>query len=110
MELPRASSELLSSYKSHVGAESWKLCLSTSIVPSILELIEMLPIFAESGRDVEVCNHLTLINGYLLVSFRNMDDEFNIQECLENKSKSDIGSALGCTEAINVIKESFGGE
>ena len=98
-------------HKLNIGIESWRLRCSKSIVPILLELIELLPAFAKSGRDSEVCHHLRLINGYLLVSFRSIDDEANIRTSLNKTStKSDIGSALGCQEAMNVIKKSFGGE
>ena len=71
----------------------------------------MLPIFAKSYRDSEVRNHLHLINGYLLVSFRNtFDKEFDSQDCRWKEEKSDIGSALGCSEASKTIKKSFTGE
>ena len=109
MELQK-SSQILSSHISLIGIDAWRLRLSKFIVPAILELIEMLPIFAKSGRDLEVCNHLRLINGYLLISFRDVDCEFNVQECMVKMRKSDIGSALSCPEAINIIKKSFAGE
>lgn len=110
MELQLSSRQLLTSYKSHVGIEAWRLRLSKSIVPAILELVELLPTLAKSGRDVEVCNNLRLIDGYLLISFRNMTNELDMKECLVKKRKSEIGPALGCSEAINLLRKSFGGK
>ena len=110
VELQRCSRKLLSSYKAHIGVDSWRLRLSKSIVPTIMELVEMLPLFARSGRDLEVCTNLRLINGYLLVSFRDMDNEFDLKECIEKRRKSNISSALSCQEAMRVMKKSFGGE
>jgi len=108
VELQRCSRQLLSSYKSYIGIDSWRLRLSKSIVPTIIELLEMLPLFARSGRDLEVCTNLRLINGYLLVSFRDMDNEFDLKECIEKRRKSNISSALSCQGAISVMKKSFG--
>lgn len=109
-ELKRCSCQLVTAYKSFIGFEPWRLRLSKSVAPRILELIEVLPVFAKSGRDSEICSHLRLINGYLFVSFRDMKNEFDTDECFQNKRKSDIGPALGCPEAINLMKKSFGGE
>eukprot|EP00985_Skeletonema_marinoi_P020154 scaffold11821_cov66-Skeletonema_marinoi.AAC.1 len=64
------SLQVLSEYKSQLGAIEWKRRLSQNTVPTILELVEMLPILAKSGRDVEVRNYLRIIDGYLLISFR----------------------------------------
>jgi len=104
------SREVLGSYKSHLGASSWKRQLSKTIVPTILELVESLPAFAKSGREADVRNYLRLIDGYLMISFRGMTDDFDIEECLSEKRKSDAGSALSCSEAVEVVKRSFAGK
>ncbi|KAL9188081.1 hypothetical protein ACHAXT_006459 [Thalassiosira profunda] len=105
--LSRCSRDTLRLYKAHLGLSGWKQLLGQSVAPAVLELVEALPAFARSGRESEVCNHLRLIDGYLLVSFRGTDDDFNVQECLEERRKSDIGSALGCTEAVEVLTRAF---
>ena len=109
VELQKLSNQLLKYHKLLIGLESWRLRCSKSIVPILLELIEALPAFAKSGRDCEVCSHLRLINGYLLVSFPCLDGDADTWITLKGR-KSDVGSALACSEAINVIKKSFGGE
>ncbi|KAL7531629.1 hypothetical protein ACHAXR_009215 [Thalassiosira sp. AJA248-18] len=101
------SSGILHSYKSHLGATVWKRQLSQTIVPTILELVEALPAFAKSGRESEVHNYLRLIDGYLVISFRGMNNDFDAQECLREKRKSDIGSALSCAEPVDVVKKCF---
>ena len=65
----------------------------------------MIPILVKSGRDVEVRNHLRVIDGYLLISFRDKKK----QSCL-GKGKSEIGAALSCAEAAKVIQDAFSGE
>jgi len=106
----RTSREVLGSYKAHLGASNWKRQLSKTIVPTILELVESLPAFAKSGREADVRNYLRLIDGYLMISFRGMTDDFDIEECLSEKRKSDAGSALSCSEAMEVVKRSFAGK
>jgi hypothetical protein len=105
-ELQQCSRQLLSTFRSIIGDASWRRRLSKSIVPTILELVEMLPVLAKSGKDIEVYNNLRLINGYMSVSFKNL-------ECNEQDSqgtiKSDIGSALSCPEAVDTIRRSFAG-
>ena len=110
VEVSRTSRDVLGSYKTHLGASSWKRQLSKTIVPTILELVESLPAFAKSGREADVTNHLRLIDGYLVISFRGMTDDFDIEECLIEKRKSDAGSALSCSEAVEVVKRSFSGK
>ena len=106
----RSSRKVLHSYKSYLGMSRWKRQLSQTIVPAILDLVEALPAFAKSGREADVKNYLRLIDGYLVISFRGMTDEFDILECLKEKRKSDVGSALSCSEAVNVIKRAFSGK
>jgi hypothetical protein len=65
----------------------------------------MIPILVKSGRDAEVRNHLRVIDGYLLISFRDKEK----QSCL-GKGKSEIGAALSCAEAATVIQDAFSGE
>mmetsp|Transcript_11928 Transcript_11928/g.24016 ORF Transcript_11928/g.24016 Transcript_11928/m.24016 type:complete len:1379 (-) Transcript_11928:50-4186(-) len=103
------SLQVLSEYKSQLGAIEWKRRLSQNTVPTILELVEMLPILAKSGRDVEVRNYLRIIDGYLLISFRgekNLGANQTKHRSL-GKGKSNIGAALSCVEAAKVIKEAF---
>ena len=106
----RSSRNVLHCYKSYLGTSRWKRQLSQTIVPAILDLVEALPAFAKSGREADVKNYLRLIDGYLVISFRGMTDEFDILECLKEKRKSDVGSALSCSEAVNVIKRAFSGK
>ncbi|KAL3810664.1 hypothetical protein ACHAXA_001053 [Cyclostephanos tholiformis] len=109
----RCASEVVNAYKSyyHDGdgtiASRWRAHMSAVIVPTILELIDALPAFAKSGREMHVRHHLRLIDGYLMLSFRDNgnDNYFNLQK-IKGK-KSDIGSALSCAAAVNTIKESF---
>ena len=110
IEVSRTSRDVLGSYKSHLGASNWKRQLSKTIVPTILELVESLPAFANSGRETDVRNYLRLIDGYLVISFRGMTDDFDIEECLTEKRKSDAGSALSCSEAVEVVRRSFSGK
>jgi hypothetical protein len=100
--------QVLEEYKSQLGTMEWKRRLSHNTVPTILELLEMLPILAKSGRDVEVRNYLRIIDGYLLISFQG-EKKDNAARSL-GKGKSDIGAALSCTEASKVIKDAFSGE
>ena len=104
------SRRILQTYKSHLGMTKWKRQLSHTIVPTILELVEALPAFAKSGRESEVRKYLRLIDGYLVLSFRGMDNDFDLQECFIEKRKSDVGSALSCTEAVDIVKKSFSGK
>jgi hypothetical protein len=104
--------QVLSEYKSQLGAIEWKRRLSQNTVPTILELVEMLPILAKSGRDVEVRNYLRIIDGYLLISFRgekNLGANQTKHRSL-GKGKSDIGAALSCVEGAKVVKEAFSGK
>lgn len=73
-------------------------------------MLEILPVFAKSGRELEVGNYLRLIDGYLVVSFRDMKNEFDLKECLLEKRKSDVGSALSCADAVEIVKRSFSGK
>jgi hypothetical protein len=106
------SLQVLSEYKSQLGAIEWKRRLSQNTVPTILELVEMLPILAKSGRDVEVQNYLRIIDGYLLISFRGEKKlgAYHTKHRSLGKGKSDIGAALSCAEAATVIKEAFSGK
>jgi len=108
--------QILNECKSQLGAIEWKKRLSQNTVPTILELLEMLPILAKSGRDVEVRNYLRIIDGYLLISFRgekkkkDYDGANHQTERSLGKGKSDIGAALSCAEAAQVIKDAFSGK
>ena len=103
-KLSQFSMQVIHEYKSQIGAFEWKRRLSTNSVPTILELVEMLPILAKSGKDVEVRNYLRIIDGYLLISFRG---EKNLTL---GKGKSDIGAALSCADAAKVITDAFSGK
>ena len=110
------ASEIVNAYKSYYFdgndtiASRWRAHLSTIVVPAILELVDALPAFAKSGREMHVRHHLRLIDGYLMLSFRgsDIDNYFNLRKM--NGRKSDIGSALSCAGAVNTVKESFSGE
>ena len=104
-ELKRMSRKILHTYKTYSHVGGWKKHLSQTIVPTILELMEALPSFARSGRDIQVRYCLYLINGYLLISFRDFDCT-----SLEILRKSDIGHALSCSEAVEIVKRTFSGE
>ena len=113
----RCACEIVNSYKSYyldgdgtVTSGRWRAHLSSTIVPTILELTEALPAFAKSGREMHVRHHLRLIDGYLMLSLRGNgdDDDFDLRK-MKGK-KSDIGSALSCAEAVDTIKRSFSGE
>jgi hypothetical protein len=113
----RCAREIVNSYKSYyldgdgtVTSGRWRAHLSSTIVPTILELTEALPAFAKSGREMHVRHHLQLIDGYLMLSLRGNgdDDYFNLRK-MKGK-KSDIGSALSCAEAVDTVKRSFAGE
>ena len=109
--LPKYSCRVLHEYKSQLGTVEWKKRLSQTVVPTILNLLEMLPILAKSGRDMEVRNNLRIIDGYLLISFRGKkcDDVDQTRRSL-GKGKSDVGEALSCLEAAKMIKEAFSGK
>ena len=112
----RRASEIVSAYKSYyfdgIGtiASRWRAHLSAIIVPAILELMDALPAFAKSGREMHVRHHLRLIDGYLMLSFRgnDIDSYFNLRKI--KGRRSDIGSALSCAGAVDTVKESFSGE
>lgn len=111
-KLSEFSFQVLNEYKLQLGAIEWKRRLSKNAVPTILELVEMLPILSKSGRDVEVRHYLRIIDGYLLISFRgekNAGDE-QTKHRFFGKGKSDIGSALSCADAAKVIKDAFSGK
>ena len=108
-DLSDYSCHILNEYKSQLGEIEWKRRLSQNTVPTILELVEMLPILAKSGRDVEVRNYLRIIDGYLLISFRGKKDDAQAP-CFGGKGKSDIGAAISCAQAAKVIKDAFSGE
>ncbi len=113
IELKRCSYNILHTYKTHHQCGDWKQKLCQSIVPTILELMEALPAFARSGREMQVRHNLCLIRGYLLISFRNMlnDDGIDLDWLSpERSSKSDIGHALSCTESTKIAKHAFSGE
>ena len=113
----RCVREIVNSYKSYyldgdgtVTSGRWRAHLSSTIVPTILDLTEALPAFAKSGREMHVRHHLRLIDGYLMLSLRGNgdDDDFDLRK-MKGK-KSDIGSALSCAEAVDTVKRSFSGE
>lgn len=109
-KIATCSREILRSYKACLGAAKWRRYLSKMIAPSILELVETLPLLAKSGKSAELKTSLNLVDGYVLASFRDMVNEFDFEECLNEKRKSDIGAALGCSESLEVIKNAFAGE
>ena len=123
-ELTSYASKIMNSYKSYYLLDSgnsdgmaqtssrWKAHLSSTIVPTILELIETLPTFATSGREMHVQHHLRLVSGYLMLSLRgsggnNNDDHSIFDWCQIKKWNSDIGSALSCAEAVDIVTRSF---
>ncbi|KAL7434733.1 hypothetical protein ACHAXH_005667, partial [Discostella pseudostelligera] len=109
-ELKRFSYNILHSYKTINYGEGWKKQLSQTIVPTILELMEPLPTFARTGREMQVRHNLRLINGYLLISFRSMlnGGDFDLDWSSSGKKrKSDIGHAISCTEALKIVKQAF---
>jgi len=113
VELKRFSYNILHSYKTINYGEGWRKQLSQTIVPTILELMEPLPTFARSRREMQVRHNLQLIDGYLLISFRSMlkDGDFDVDWwSSEKKRKSDIGHAISCTEALKIVKHTFSGE
>ena len=109
-EIVACSREILRSFKSSLGATRWRRYLSLIIAPSILELVETLPLLAKSGKSAELRTSLNLVDGYTIASFRDMVNDFDFEECLDEKRKSDISAALGCSESMEVIKNSFAGE
>ena len=114
IELMRYSYNIIHSYKEHHQDGGWKRKLCQSIVPTILQLMEALPTYSRSGREMQVQHNLRLINGYLLISFRDMmnDDGMDLDwsSLLDKTRKSDIGQALACTEVIELVKRTFSGE
>ncbi len=113
IELKRCSYNIIHSYMTHHQCGGWKQKLCQFIAPTILELMEALPTFARSGREIQVRHNLRLIRGYLLISFRDMLDDDNIDlDCLspEKSRTSSIGHALSCTEAAKIVKNAFSGE
>lgn len=108
--LSQSARKVLRCYKFHLGETLWKRHLSQTIAPTILELLDMIPAFAQSGKELEVQNHLQLLNGYLIMSFRDLRHEFDLRECLLDNKKSDVGSALSCSNAVEVMKRAFSGE
>jgi hypothetical protein len=123
-ELTSYASKIMNSYKSYYLLDSgnsdgmaqtssrWKAHLSSTIVPTILELIETLPTFATSGREMHVQHHLRLVSGYLMLSLwgsggNNNEDHSVFDWCQMKKWKSDIGSALSCAEAVDLVTRSF---
>lgn len=110
INVSNSSRKVLHRYKSYLGTSVWKRQLSQHIVPAILELVEALPAFAKSGHENEARNYLRLINGYFVISFRGMTDAFDTDECLTEKRKSDIGSAMSCSEAVDLVKKAFSGK
>lgn len=114
IELMRYSYNVIHSYKAHHQDGGWKRKLCQSIVPTILELMEVLPTYSGSGREMQVQHNLRLINGYLLISFRDMlndnDIDLDWSSLSDKMRKSEIGQALACTEVIEVVKRTFSGE
>ena len=80
---------------------------------------EALPALARVGREVSVRNTLRLVEGYLVASLRRRgcgaaDDGqggFDVRECSlspggdggNGEMKSELGSALACSEAVKVV-------
>jgi hypothetical protein len=114
IELMRYSYNIIHSYKAYHQDCGWKRKLCQSIVPTILELMEALPTYSRSGREMQVQHNLRLINGYLLISFRDMlndnDIDLDWSSLSDKMRKSEIGQALACTEVIEVVKRTFSGE
>lgn len=106
-EIATCSREILRSFKESLGAMRWRRYLSQIIAPSILELVETLPLLAKSGKSAELRTSLNLVDGYTIASFRDMENDFDFEECLNEKRKSDISAALGCSESLEVIKNAF---
>ena len=109
--LSSSSCQVLNEYKLQLGVTEWKRQLSQSAVPTMLELVEMLPILAKSGKDAEVRNYLRIIDGYLLVSFRGDrgDGVYQTKNTL-GKCKSDVRAALSCAESSKLINDAFSGK
>jgi len=105
--LSQSARKVLRCYKCHLGETLWKRHLSQTIAPTILELLDMIPAFAQSGKELEVQNYLRLLNGYVIMSFRDLRHEFDLRECLLENKKSDVGSALSCSNAIEAMKRAF---
>ena len=113
----------LRAYRRHLGPAGWKRRLGRRVVPAVLELAEALPALARSGREASARHTLRLVEGYFVASFRHRGRAaadgawgFDVRECLSSggegkeKVKSELGSALACSEAVKVVTEAFAGE